>query len=152
MYMQVHTICRRVIVSTLIVLLAILVFEPRAMSEDHTEGFPPLDRVRLTMPEEQVPLLMKVLQQFAEDESLKTAKGEFQRDGREVYQLTLRLDDGTFFFMSNFRNKQHFEMTAYSHAAPSIWKPIWLRLVDRLTQTLGPDAIHRDMDPHSPKS
>lgn len=85
--MQVHTICRRAIVSTFIVLLAIFVFEPRAMSEDPTEGFAPLDRVSLTMTEEQVPLLMKVLQQFAKDESLKTAKGEFQRDSREGYQL-----------------------------------------------------------------
>ena len=145
--MQAHSIQRRAIIISIGAFSFIFAFQPGAMSEDNTRGFPPLARVRLAVSEKQIPLLTDVLQQFAKDESLKTAQGEFQRAGRGVHQLTLTLNDGTFYFMSNFRNKDHFELTAYSHADPSTWKPIWLRLVNRLVQALGRENVQRDIGP-----
>lgn len=144
--MKAHSIRRRAIIFSLGVYLFICTFQSGAMSEDHTQGFPPLARVRLAVSEAQVPLLMEALQQFAETESLTTAKGEFQKEGRSVRQLTLKVDDGTFYFMSNFKNKEHYELTAYSHATPSTWKPIWLRLVNRLVQALGRESVQADID------
>lgn len=117
------------------------------MSEDHTQGFPPLAKVRLKVSEAQIPSLMEDLRQFAEDESLKTAQGEFRREGRSVRQLTLKLDEGTLYFMSNFSNKDYFELTAFSHAAPSTWKPIWSRLVHRLVQISGRENVLGDTRP-----
>jgi hypothetical protein len=139
---------RRAIIVSLSVSPFMLAFQSEAAPEDHTQGFPPLGRIRLTVSEAQIPTLMETLEQFAIDESLKTLRGEFQRNGRTVHQLTLKLDEGTFYFMSNFKNEEHFEMAAYSHASPHTWEPIWQRLINRMVQALGPANVER-IGPHT---
>jgi hypothetical protein len=44
-------------------------------------------------------------------------------------------------YMSNFRDAKSFQLIAYSHVSKEVWRPIWNRLIEEVTATVGSQRI-----------
>ena len=130
-------------------LVSALAGQATAQVDDHSQGFAPLARARIAIQTGQTNQLLDVLRSFASAENLRVQEGQVKRgmppeDLHAVSQIKLSLDDGTFYYASNFYSPRRFELTAYSHAAQQSWQPTWLRLVAKLKSAFGSTNVKPD--------
>jgi hypothetical protein len=126
------------------IVLAAVTFATAASSgaQSLDQGFLPLAGVKIAVANQtEIDQVLVALREFGKLERLDISEGEIPKQGRDVGQIKLEHDQQTFFFMSNFRDVKSFQLTAYSHVSKSVWRPIWNRMIEKLTATVGSQRI-----------
>jgi hypothetical protein len=134
------------ITATLMICAAMGIASRVRSQPDHQEqGFPPLARIRVSATD--VDLLLNTLRELAGSEHLHFTQGSFRRGDRTVTQMTLKRDGGsTLLHGSDFRKAAQYEITAYSHEDEQAWRPLWIRLNERLVAVFGAPNVKNDFD------
>jgi hypothetical protein len=106
------------------------------------QGFPPLAGVNIAIGNQtEIDQVLGVLREFGRLERLTISEDAILKQGRDVAQIKLDRDQQTFFYMDNFRDAKSFQLIAYSHVSNAVWQPIWNRLIEKLTATVGSQRI-----------
>jgi hypothetical protein len=106
------------------------------------QGFPPLAGVTIAaLSQTEIDQVLAELRDLGRTERLTLSEGRFPKQGRDVVQIKLERDLQTFFYLDNFRDAKRLQLTAYSHAPKNVWHPIWSRLVEKLTATVGSQRV-----------
>jgi hypothetical protein len=126
------------------IVLAAVMFAAVASSSGQSldQGFPPLAAVKIAVENQtEIDQVLAALREIGRSERLAILEGQFPKQGRDVVQVKLERDQQTFFYMSNFRDAKSFRLTAYSHVSKDVWQPIWNRLIEKLSSTMGSQKI-----------
>jgi hypothetical protein len=111
------------------------------------QGFRPLGGVNIASGNQtEIDQVLDVLREFGRLERLTISEDNILKQGRNVAQIKLERDRQTFFYMDNFRDAKRFELMAYSHVSKGVWQPIWNRLIEKLTATVGSQRISAIFD------
>jgi hypothetical protein len=136
-----NTISRFVGLAYLLLFSIFLSAPDHVLASPEKDAFLPLARVQIKIPEDDSVRFVEILRRFCGEFSIRVMEGNFPKDGRSIRNLTIQINDQTFFHLDNFHNSKIFDLNAYSHEDEAKWKPVWDRLLDRLQQTLGGDQI-----------
>jgi hypothetical protein len=107
----------------------------------HREPYAPLAGVTISASEAQADKLIETLRSFAKSEHLQLEDGSFPKLGRPVVNMELRINEETYFHIENFFDPSVFHLNAYSHQRREIWEPTWDRLIEKLRDALGQEAV-----------
>jgi len=77
------------------------------------------------------------IKRYADARHYKAESGNYPKQGRTVVNLEIRISDKTFFHASNFRDADTYELIAYSHEGPEVWKGPWNELFSFLSSQFG---------------
>src|ERR1700733_11512977 len=124
------------------ILLCLSACAPDAHTQD---AFLPLAGVRISVSAAQTNQLVDVLKAIADDEHLAVATADFPKNGRVVTNMTLRVNDQTFFHVDNFNDAAQFDLNVYSHEKRQVWQPIWLRITSKLKAIFGSHIVERNL-------
>jgi hypothetical protein len=114
-----------------------------AQTQGDREPFLPLAGIAISIAPTQVDSFLINLRSFAAARNLSVEEGNFPKQGLKVINMSVRLNDETFFHVDNFRDPTKFELNAYSHQSQEIWKPIWVALVKTIETEVGPQNIEK---------
>ena len=97
--------------------------------------------------EQQVADLTTLVQAFASSRGYKIegASANFPRRGHIIthIKIILKTDPDTFWDLINFRDRNTFELLAYSHDEESVWRGPWNELVSKISECLGEANVVR---------
>jgi hypothetical protein len=111
-----------------------------ARSQDR--GFPPRAGIAIAIGNQtEIDQVLGALREFGGLERLSIAEDKIPRQGRDVVQIKLERGSETFFYMDNFHDPRSFQLTAYSHSPKDVWQPVWNRLIEKVTSTVGKQRI-----------
>ena len=106
------------------------------------QGFPPLTGVNIAIGNQtEIDQVLEALREFGKLERLTISEDKIFKQGRDVAQIKLERDQQTFFYMDNFHDAKCFQLIAYSHVSKGVWQPIWNRLIEKVTATVGSQRI-----------
>jgi hypothetical protein len=105
------------------------------------EPYLPLAEATVIAFGEEVELLLEEVIEFASEENLKIQRGDFPKEGRRVVNVVLRFEADAMFVLNNFLTATEFNLIAYSHVDPKVWRETWQKLLDRLSSRLGKDHV-----------
>jgi hypothetical protein len=91
--------------------------------------------------------LSDALQKFAVDERLEFLARPLPKDGRTVVNIAMKMDDETFIHVDNFNSGEKFAAQIYSHEPEKIWKPVWIRLLERIKSVFGSNSVRVEIPP-----
>jgi hypothetical protein len=77
------------------------------------------------------------IERYADARRYKVETGNYPKQGRAVMNLEIRISDKTHFIASNFRDEDTYELIAYSHEGPEVWKGPWNELFSFLSSQFG---------------
>ena len=77
------------------------------------------------------------IERYADARHYKVESGNYPKQGRAVVNLVIRISDKTFFHAGNFRDANVYELVAFSHEGPEVWKDPWNELFSFLSSQFG---------------
>jgi hypothetical protein len=101
------------------------------------EAYLPLAGAKVSLQESRSNDFVQSIERYAEARHYKVESGHFPKQGRTVGNLRIRISDKTFFIASNFRDEDTYELIAYSHEGPEVWKEPWNELFSFLSSQFG---------------
>jgi hypothetical protein len=101
------------------------------------EAYHALAGVKVFVQETRRDDFVQSMERYAEARHYKVESGHFPKQGRTVGNLEIHISDKTSFFASNFRDADFYEVIAYSHEGPEVWKGPWNELLSFLSSQFG---------------
>jgi hypothetical protein len=121
-------------------LLSILAFVLLVLLENVVcaqEAYLPLAGAKVSLQESQSNDFVRSIERYGDARHYKVESGNFPKQGRTVVIMQIRISDKTHVNISNFRDEDTYELIAYSHEGPEVWKGPWNELFSFLSSQFG---------------
>jgi hypothetical protein len=101
------------------------------------EAYDPLAGAKVFLQESRSNDFVRSIERYADARHYKVESGNYPKQGRAVVNLLILISDKTHFHASNFRNADTYELIAFSHEGPEVWKEPWNELFSFLSSQFG---------------
>jgi hypothetical protein len=117
--------------------IAIVIGAASAAEEPKHEPYAPLAHVVVDVANGRVDQLIQMFREFAEARHFRLVLGAYPKRTRQVTNMRLEVGRDSYFYGSNFRHAESFELIAHSHETIAVWQPAWNDLIERISSEFG---------------
>jgi hypothetical protein len=110
-------------------------------SQQADQAYLPVAKAVIRVDGDKLETALQVLEGFARDRRATFRSGDFPKQGRRVANVLIRFSLDTFFVANSFLAEDELTFTAYSHEQISVWQPIWIALIEGLSERLGRENV-----------
>jgi len=124
--------------------IAIVTASACAAQDRKSEAYLPLSVAIVDVSGGRVERLIQMIREFAEAHHFRLVLGAYPKLQRQVTNMELHVGKDSYFYGSNFRDIDKFELIARSHESESVWQPAWNDLIARISSEFGVRVIQKE--------
>jgi hypothetical protein len=126
-----------------VIAIIIVTASASAAEDPKHEPYHALAHVVVDVANGRVDQLIQMFTEFAEARHFRLVLGAYPKGMRQVTNLELHIGRDSYFYGSNFRDAESFELIARSHETVAVWQPAWNDLIARISSEFGVRVIQK---------
>jgi hypothetical protein len=126
-----------------VIAIVIVAASASAAEDRKPEPYLPLAHVVVDVANGRVDQLIQMFREFAEARHFRLVLGAYPKRMRQVTNMKLHIGRDSYFYGSNFRDAESFELIAHSHETVAVWQPAWNDLIARISSEFGVRVIQK---------